>query len=134
MIVDTSVASHWFVDTEFSRSAAPYRERRDLSAPAFLVLETANVLYKRSRRGDLPPHRCSESILLLRAIVSTWIEDETLVEEAIRIAVERLHPVYDCLYLALALQRHEPLVTADRRLAAKARDLAIETELIEPST
>jgi predicted nucleic acid-binding protein len=134
MIVDASVASHWFVDTEFSSSAAPYRERRDLSAPRFLLLETANVLYKRSRRGDLPSDRCGESILLLRVMVPTWIEDETLVAAAIGIAVERLHPVYDCLYLALALQRREPLVTADRRLAAKARDLAIETELIEPSS
>ena len=132
MIVDASVASHWFVDTEFSGSAAPYRERLDLSAPSFLVLETANVLYKRSRRGEIEAARCADSIDLLRIIISNWIDNDTLVGPAIGIAVKRLHPVYDCLYLALALKRREPLVTADRRLAAMARDLAIEAELIEP--
>jgi predicted nucleic acid-binding protein len=30
------------------------------------------------------------------------------------------HPVYDCLYLALALQRGTHVVTADRRFAAVA--------------
>ncbi|CAG1013176.1 MAG: type II toxin-antitoxin system VapC family toxin [Rhizobiaceae bacterium] len=133
MIVDTSVASHWFVDTEFTATAVPYRDRSDLSAPEFLALETANVLYKRSRRGEIEPHRCADSIDLLRAIVTSWIPDGTLIRTAVNIAVERLHPVYDCLYLALALERREALVTADRRLAAMARGLSIEIELIEPT-
>jgi predicted nucleic acid-binding protein len=30
------------------------------------------------------------------------------------------HPVYDCVYLALALQRGLPLVTADQRLVTAA--------------
>jgi predicted nucleic acid-binding protein len=42
------------------------------------------------------------------------------------------HKIYDCLYLALALERHEPLATADRRLASLARSLNIETQLIGP--
>jgi predicted nucleic acid-binding protein len=133
MIIDASVASHWFVDTEFSASAAPYRDRRDLSAPEFLSLETANVLYKRSRRHEIDPARCADCVDLLRAIISNWTRDDTLVRMATKLAVERLYPVYDCLYLVLAQQRREPLVTADRRFAAIARELSIETELIEPS-
>lgn len=134
MIIDASVASHWFVNTEFSRSAAPYRNRRDLSAPGFLLLETANVLYKRSRRGEIEPGQCADSIDLLRGIIGNWIADELLVRTATGLAVERLHPVYDCLYLALALERREPLATADRRLASLASELSIETELIEPDS
>lgn len=131
MIIDASVASHWFVDTEFSLGAAPYRERVDLSAPRFLMLETANVLYKRSRRGEISPAACANSIDLLQVTVGSWTPDELLIRTAVGIAVTRLHPVYDCLYVALALQRQEPLATADRRLAGLARGLSIETELVE---
>ena len=39
-------------------------------------------------------------------------------------------PVYDCLYLALALEIEAPLVTADRQLARAARRVAAPVELI----
>jgi predicted nucleic acid-binding protein len=32
-----------------------------------------------------------------------------------RLAVDLDHPVYDCFYLALAVQEQYPVVTADRR-------------------
>jgi predicted nucleic acid-binding protein len=34
---------------------------------------------------------------------------------AARLADDLDHPVYDCLYLALALQEQRPVITADRR-------------------
>ena len=43
-----------------------------------------------------------------------------------------ISPDIDCLYIALALKRSEPLATADCKLAALAHKLSIETELIEP--
>ena len=52
--------------------------------------------------------------------------------DALRLALLLAHPIYDCLYLALALERREPLATADRRMAALARTLNIETQLIGP--
>jgi predicted nucleic acid-binding protein len=54
-------------------------------------------------------------------------------ENATNIAAEVNHKIYDCLYLALALERGEPLATADRRLATLAKELSIETHLIEPA-
>ena len=41
--------------------------------------------------------------------------------DALRLALLLDHPIYDCLYLALALQTHPPLVTADRRFVAAHR-------------
>ena len=38
-----------------------------------------------------------------------------LVASAARLALDLDHPVYDCFYLALALQEQHPVVTADRR-------------------
>jgi predicted nucleic acid-binding protein len=38
-----------------------------------------------------------------------------LAASASRLAVDLDHPVYDCFYLALAVQEQAPVVTADRR-------------------
>jgi predicted nucleic acid-binding protein len=131
MIIDASVASHWFANTEFSKAAGPFRWLSDLVAPGFLLVETGNVLYKQSRAGNIAPDKCAESIGILRESMLELIPDANLLAKAIELALERRHPVYDCLYLALAIERREPLATADKRLAALARQLNIEVELIE---
>jgi len=38
-----------------------------------------------------------------------------LTASASRLAIDLGHPVYDCFYLALSVQEHYPVVTADRR-------------------
>lgn len=60
------------------------------------------------------------------------ISDAELLPQAMSLALRMRHSVYVCLYLALALERRETLITADRRLAALAGTLNIPTELIEP--
>ena len=132
MIIDASVTSHWFVDTEFSTAADPFRALPGLIAPTFLLVETANVLCKRARGGELPPERCVECIEILQLSMTELVSDAELLPQALALAL-RLHlPVYDCLYLALAQERRETLITADRRLGALAGTLNIPTELIEP--
>ena len=49
------------------------------------------------------------------------------------IALDTLTPVYDCLYISLALDRNDRIATADRRLAAVAGRLGVGTVLIEPT-
>jgi len=132
MIVDASVASHWFVDTEFSAAADPYRALSGLVAPMFLLVETANVLCKQARVGEIPAERCVESIDLLQSSMTELVADVELLPQAMNLALRMRHSIYDCLYLALALERRETLITADRRLAALAGTLNIPTELIEP--
>ncbi|MEP9374179.1 type II toxin-antitoxin system VapC family toxin [Mesorhizobium sp. KR1-2] len=132
MIIDASVASHWFVDTEFSAAADPFRALPGLIAPTFLLVETANVLCKRARGGELPAERCLESIDVLQVSLTELVSDVGLLPQAMTLALRIRHSVYDCLYLALAQERRETLITADRRLAALAGTLNIPTELIEP--
>lgn len=133
MIVDTNVAVHWFVATEFSPAAGRFRDRSDLAAPSFILVEAANTLYKYSRKGTIDPRHCARSVLLLEHQLRDIVPNELLLPEAIRLALANQHPVYDCLYLALAIQRREPFATADRRLATIAGTIGIEAELIEPS-
>ena len=134
MIIDASVAVHWFADTEFSVPAGRYRKRADLIGPSFLLIETANVLYKQSRAGKIQPDLCAESISGLGLLLAEIIPDQQLLEHAIRLALEWQHPVYDCLYAALALERREPIATADRKLALLAEKIGVGAELIEPES
>ncbi len=133
MIVDANIVVHWFVATEFSAAVLPLRDRGDLAAPALILVEAANVLYKNSRRGEIDQRHCVRSIQLVEHILVDLASDGALLPLAFEIALANQHPVYGCLYLALALERSEPLATADRRLAGVARSLGIDTMLIEPS-
>ena len=130
MIIDASVASHWFADTEFSKAADPFRSSSSLIAPGFLLVETANVLYKQSRAGRIAALHCSERIEVLRESMAELVPDAELLPRAINLAIANNHPVYDCLYLALAIERRVQLVTADRRLAGRAEALGIAVDLV----
>src|SRR5215472_17624362 len=71
LVVDASVAVKWILPEEGHEDALRLQERYqdekvDLVAPYLLVSETASVLWKRSRRGDLSPHdaqRCFHQFL-----------------------------------------------------------------------
>lgn len=132
MILDTSAAVPLLFDHALSDVARRAVSGQSLVSPALVGVETANALWEYAMRDGLTAHQLAEMVSSLTEIVEI-VPDAQLLSRAVELAVEHRHPVYDCLYLALALQRREPLATADRRLAALARQLAIETELIEPA-
>jgi predicted nucleic acid-binding protein len=131
MIIDASVAVSWLIETPFSTSARKLQppSRR---GPVLLLVETANVLLKYHRFAKIPLEEIEAALRQLRIIIPDLTDDRTLLPAAFGIAARSGHKIYDCLYLALALERHEPLATADRRLASLARSLNIETQLIGP--
>ena len=57
---------------------------------------------------------------LLRDMPLRWNDDETVTADAVRLALALDHPVYDCVYLALAHRIGATVVTADRRFANAA--------------
>jgi len=119
-VVDASVVVKWVVDEVGSDEAAALRGD-ELQAPDWIRVECANVLWAKSRRRELAPNEASERLaLLLEAPVALFPASEIL-ERAFALAQELAHPVYDCLYLALALERRCPLVTADERFVTAVR-------------
>jgi predicted nucleic acid-binding protein len=133
MIIDASVAVHWLVSTAFSNSARRYLAA-GLAAPGFIRIETANALLKYCRAGHIDASNIVPAILKLDSIFENFADDRDLIAEAAHWAVRLNHPVYDCLYLALAIRRDEPLVTADRRLAGVAArpELGLQVDFVSP--
>lgn len=120
-VVDASVLTAAFTaDTRGGRARALWSGDRDLHAPALVIVETANALWKYFRRsvaGELNDVRKYLGVELPARL--ELHEDRDLVSNALELAVHLDHPVYDCMYLVLAVQRSEPLYTFDERLIRK---------------
>lgn len=120
LVVDASVAVKWILvedgRDEALRIQEQYQDEKiDLIAPPLLLSEVANVLWKRARRGDLTPHQAAYCFDGFLRDAPRLIMSATAETSALGLALAHGHPVYDCLYLALALEHRCDLVTADER-------------------
>jgi predicted nucleic acid-binding protein len=119
IVVDASVAVKWVLDEPGSEAAAALRGE-ELIAPVLWLAEASNVIWRRARIGEITADdaRVRLSELMTAPVASLAIEPH--LDRALQLATEIGHPVYDCLYLALALHHDTHVVTADRRFAAIA--------------
>lgn len=115
-VIDASVVIKWVIDEPGSEHAVKLIDGPTLSAPDLLMSECANILWKKVRRGELTRDEASLAIeLLVRADVEL-VPTRALASAATRLSLDLDHPAYDCMYLALAIDRGDAFVTADRRL------------------
>lgn len=98
-VVDASVAVKWVVQEEGSEAAASLIGL-ELTAPTLFIVECANALWAKSRRGELAPEEMGGRIALLQNAPVELVPSESLIEEATELALRLKHPVYDCIYLA----------------------------------
>jgi len=120
LIVDASVAVKWVLDEQGSEAAVALGSQDTLAAPEFWLIEAANVLWKRSRRGEISAAEATAALEALQGAPVAPIALGAVLPEAIRYAFMLDHPVYDCIYIAAAVLNNAVLVTADRRLAGVA--------------
>jgi predicted nucleic acid-binding protein len=116
VIVDASVAIKWFIPEVHSIAAVRLLESdASLAAPDLILAELGNVLWKKVRRGEIAPDEASQ---IFKGVAKTGIEiirSDALLPSALELALALDRPVYDCLYLSLAVARDCALVTADRK-------------------
>src|SRR5437868_3288697 len=89
----------------------------ELHVPAFFFgLEIANTLWKKVRRAEIT--RADADLILgqLPALPVARHPESTLLASAFDLANRTQRTVYDCLYLALAVQLGGRMVMADQRL------------------
>ncbi len=126
-VVDASVAVKWFLPEVLSEKADNLLNRflhhgLKLCAPDLLVPEVSNVFWKRSvlmKSIGVP-----QALEIHRDFLSlglNLVPSAVLVEQAFRLAEQERHPIYDMLYLALAIDRDCEFMTADQTLSNKLR-------------
>ena len=124
-VLDASVAVKWFVSEEHSDVAALLLDENfDLAVPRLFFSEFGNILWKKFSRGELSHGEVIDAARGLQSAMLTPMDDEWLLDAAIALACELKHPVYDCLYLALADSLETAMVTADQKFANKVSDPA----------
>jgi predicted nucleic acid-binding protein len=89
-------------------------------APELMLTELANTLWKLQRADRLNDLDPQELLAEARELVDRLEPDRHLEAEALALACHLNHPVYDCLYLALARREAASLISSDRRLNALA--------------
>ena len=124
LVIDASVALKWVLDEPGGAEAEALLDEA-LIAPGLWLIEAANALWKRAGRGEISPDEAAERLqALLNAPVATPRAEDDLAS-ALSLASQLAHPVYDCLYLALAIREDTQVVTADTRFFAVAERHAV---------
>lgn len=118
--VDASIVVKWYISENRSDEARLLLAHRlERLAPDFLLVEFANTVWKKARRGEIAdPRTYLDGIPELGNVIELRA-DRDLAERAAGLAVAIDHPVYDCLYLACAEATGSRLITADRKFADK---------------
>ncbi|HYM72501.1 MAG TPA: type II toxin-antitoxin system VapC family toxin, partial [Stellaceae bacterium] len=112
-VVDASVALKWFLPDEphSDEAWALVQEGEILIAPDLLIAETCNAAWKCHRLERMEASEVSDIAAILPRFFAELVGTASLAPRAALIAVDLAHPVYDCLYLALAESRRLPFVT-----------------------
>ena len=126
VVVDASMAAVWFTNEPDPRRAAQLLETESmLLAPDLMAVEATNAWWKRLRRREMTLVDVERAVTRLLALDIVWIAAATLLKPAARLAAELGHPIYDCVYLALATSHAAVLATADERLRDRAQRVGV---------
>lgn len=134
LVVDASVAVKWMIPSPRERlvpeSIALHerfaRKEIQIAVPDLFWAEIGNVLWKSVRAQLISETNAIEALQSLRSESFLTVSSLPLVEQALEIGVRYGRTVYDCIYVALAVQTRTELVTADEKLVnALARDLPV---------
>jgi predicted nucleic acid-binding protein len=134
-VVDASVALKWYFREPNAEAATQVLVEgneglRELIAPDWIVAELANVLWKKVQRRECGADQARTILELFDVDAPELLAAAPLVPRALELALRLEESVYDCLYLAAAIESEASLVTADRRLARAARGVLAEVELL----
>jgi len=124
-VLDANVVVKWFIpevdSDKADRLLADFRNHRlDIIAPDILVAEVGNTLWKRSvKTKDISQADAASSYTDFLNLEVPVHSSAAIAEDALNIAHAEQHPIYDTLYISLALKRGCEFVTADNALVNK---------------
>ena len=125
VVFDGCIAIKWFFNELDSAAArALGRLHPDTAAPSLIISEIGNAIWKRISRKEIDRAEAIRIGAVAPALFGELVPIEQLHARAFAMMIELVHPIYDCLYLALAERERVPLITVDQRLIAVGQRLS----------
>jgi predicted nucleic acid-binding protein len=119
LIVDASIVVKWAIQEDGHADAiALIDSDHEIVVPEFLHVEVGNALWKKVRRKEIAREQALAAAEAVRFAFNSYVHTPDHIERALELSFELDHPVYDCAYLAAALEYDLKLVTADSRFIA----------------
>ncbi|MGH7017784.1 MAG: type II toxin-antitoxin system VapC family toxin [Caulobacteraceae bacterium] len=131
VVVDASVALKWVLEETGSSAARDVAASQVMIAPDLLLIESANVLTMRVRRGLLVAEDAALALDILQSFPVRLMPTRPRVGRALALSIELAQSTYDCLYLALALEQGARLITADERFSAALKSRPAYSERVD---
>jgi len=119
MVVDASVmAKLFFPETRSAGATRVLQAADEMLAPELIWAELASIVWKKRRRTEIDQDQAEHIFEGMTRLPITTHTHQWLTIPALKLAIETDRSVYDCMYLALAVDQDCRMVTADERLAS----------------
>ena len=101
-----------------------------LVAPEYVLVESANVIWKHIQGRNLQPEDAVPSLRALRDLGIRLVPDADLLEDALMLATDHGITVYDALFCALAARENVQLITSDNALVRRLAGTDIQATML----
>ena len=115
-----------FADDQGDTTADHIANADSIVVPELFIVELGNALWKYVNFHELDVVTAIQVFALGLDMTDQVVSNAAITAEAMKLAIQTRHPVYDCLYLTLARRTHYVLLTHDKKLKSLARSLDIE--------
>jgi predicted nucleic acid-binding protein len=130
-VIDASVLVKLFFEEDHSEAAERWvQTTSELLAPELIWAEAANVVWKRSRRGDLDREDASEIAAHMLRLPLQTRPSADLLPDAIELALRFDRTVYDSLYVVLAVKTKSVVISGDKRLVRALADTPLAKHIV----
>lgn len=115
-VIDASVAVKWYIQENWNEEADFILcQSSILTAPDFLLVESANIFWKKVIKQELTCEESQINLNLLYQSIDRFVSSQLLYSQSLQLAFEVNHSIYDMMYLSTALITDSIVITADRR-------------------
>jgi predicted nucleic acid-binding protein len=122
LVIDANVGLKWFIEEPRSPAARKILDKgASFIAPDIFIPEICNVVWKKVKNQEITAEQGQAIVSNVPMILDHIVPSSEVAKRAFALAVQFNHPVYDCLYLALAERESISLVTDDAKLVTVAK-------------